>query len=236
MKTLQTLLALDGNTISQELLREQLKQWQTQYHKEKENALSDGITSAAFDTIFVEETKQSMELLLTLIKKQHPELFQKEKPKATMPDPCAEMPKETPKKTSAKKTRTKPKSAKKKKKKTTKTPEQTQKIDKVIEDCRLRIRAYQQAKREAQEKAGTLPKKPTRYDKIRSHLIALGNLIPDPLKKDLETQMQVKRLLLRTQNKLIDLYQMSPRRAEKQVQHIKDKYEAIAEKLNPKTN
>ncbi len=234
MENLQILLALSPDRIAQEMLRTQLNLWQTQYHKEKKTASKEGITAEAFDHLFVEETSKSMQLMRKLIEKQQPEIFAAKKNSNTPAAPCKET---APKTVVKKKTRSKKATtAKKKDKKTTpKTPEQTQEIEAVIKECRMRIREYQQTKRAAQEQAGTAPKKATRYDKIRGHLIALGNLLPAPLQKDLDTQMNIKRLLLRTQKKLIDLYQMSPRNAEKQVQHIKDKYDTIAEKLQSKT-
>lgn len=100
-------------------------------------------------------------------------------------------------------------------------------IDMEIKQCRLKIRKYNEAKRKEE---GPKPKT-SRYAKIKSHFVAIGNQIPNKFKENLKVQQEVEKILLRSHRQIIDAFGMSKLKAKEDQKAIKEKYERIEEKL-----
>ena len=99
-----------------------------------------------------------------------------------------------------------------------------------IKQCRVKIRKYNEQKRKEER-----PKpKPTRYAKIKGHIISLGNLIPDRLEGNLEVQKESKRLLKNTHRNLLKIYRMDAIRGKEDNDELKERYDKIEEKLETK--
>ena len=143
---------------------------------------------------------------------------------------------EQPKAVKQKKTSSKGKSTKSKKKpkqepkasstaKTTK--KDLEKLEEEIKMCRVKIKKYNEKKREGAPKK----KPPTRYEKIKGHFIALENLIPEKLKNNIEVQKKSKRLMQNTHRKLLDIYKMTALEGKKDNQELQERLDKVEEKL-----
>ena len=139
------------------------------------------------------------------------------------------------KKISSKKS-TSPKEQKSKKSNTKKETKRTatkKDVDAVMEEirhCRLKIKKFNEEKRKEE---GPKPK-PTRYAKIKAHIVSLGNLIPKPLKEDIEVQKATSKLLKSTHRSLLKIYQMNALKGQKDNEELQERFDKIEEKLETK--
>lgn len=101
-------------------------------------------------------------------------------------------------------------------------------LDEEIKACRVKIKKYNTEKRKNE------PAKPkiTRHVKIKKHLIAIGNLIPDKFKDDIKIQKETEKVLLLAYRKIMDTYKITTLKAQKGEKEIKEKYDKIEEKIN----
>jgi len=93
-------------------------------------------------------------------------------------------------------------------KNTSKKPKGNPTLDafqKEIAACRVKIRKYNEEKR----KAAPPKPKPSRYDKLKKHLLAMGRLVPTRLKDNTTVKEQTKEVLLETYRQLIQIYGLS---------------------------
>lgn len=96
-----------------------------------------------------------------------------------------------------------------------------------LEACRATIREYNKKKKAVE---GEKPKK-TRYTKLKEKLLSLVSLMPDKLKEDIDVQRKTEKILLTTHRELVNAWGMNKVKAKPGAEAIKDKFEAIEEKL-----
>ena len=97
-----------------------------------------------------------------------------------------------------------------------------------LQRCDRELKAFRAERRKL------LPQKPppTRYERIKKHILGLADLIPPKLKDDLETQRVTKKILMKTHRDLLNNFKMTSLRSVKRDQNeFKEKYEKIEEKL-----
>lgn len=178
--------------------------------------------------------QESAERVYKLISKSSPEAL----PKA-VENPCEEIEKEvksnkkTPKKQGVK-TEKKPVMNKPKRKKVGEaslkkevTKAELNELEEEVKVCRVKMKMYREEKRKME---GSKPI-PSRYAKIKGHFISLGNLIPKPLKDNLEVQKEANKILRNTHRALLKTYRMSAFKGKKDNEELKERYEKIEEKL-----
>ena len=164
-------------------------------------------------------------------------------PDAIVGNPCTDPAEETPKPAKAKKMKKSSskaavalkekkstKSTTKKETKRTATKKDVDDVMKEIQQCRLKIKKYNEEKRKEE---GPKPK-PTRYAKIKGHIVSLGNLIPKPLRDDIEVQKATSKLLKSTHRSLLKIYQMNALKGQKDNEELQERFEKIEEKLETK--
>ncbi|EDP96517.1 hypothetical protein U8527_10405 [Kordia algicida OT-1] len=113
----------------------------------------------------------------------------------------------------------------KKKKKLTK--KELDAFEEEIKHCRTAIKAYNAKKREGQ------PKKPTpkRHEKIEKHLMAIGNLVPENLKDNLDILEASEKILSKTGREIMKLYRMDELQIKEVQEEIKEKYDQKEQKI-----
>ncbi len=125
----------------------------------------------------------------------------------------------------------KPKKSSKKKTKASPTPKATKKdleeLEEQIKMCRVKIKQYNEEKRKGEPKK----KPPTRYEKIKGHIISLENLIPDRLKNNIKAQKESKRLMQSTHRKLLEIYGMTALEGKNDNKELQERLDKIEEKL-----
>ncbi|QKX04172.1 hypothetical protein HN014_04365 [Aquimarina sp. TRL1] len=209
MATIQDLLQLDLSKVRPQALQDSVKGIIKDYNDIEAKQVFEKEEEASINKIYQMVTKVS--------------------PDAIADNPCVDPQEEKPKKkpTEKKKKTTTKKKAKKE------TPQKItikKELDEVlneIKQCRVKIRKYNEQKRKEE---GPKPQ-PTRYAKIKGHIISLGNLIPKGLKEDLEVQKEANRLLRSTHRSLLKIYKMTSVKGEKDSKELKERYEKIEEKL-----
>lgn len=112
-----------------------------------------------------------------------------------------------------------------KKKKLTKT--EMDAFEEEIKQCKTAIKEYNAKKREGK------PKKPPkkRHEKIESHLLSIGNLVPDNLKDNLDILEETEKILSKTGIAIMKLYRMDELEIKEVQEEIKEKYEQKEEKI-----
>ncbi|WP_035085288.1 hypothetical protein [Aquimarina latercula] len=240
MATIKDLLQLDISKIGNEKLQEQVQQIISDHKEAKDKEDFIGVYQPTIDQAY------------TLVEKFAPDAIQKE----TKENPCEEITDQNPVKKVKSSTATKKKksgNATKKNKGSTTTRknksgdatknnkrgndtasatkmtlQDVKGLDKEIQQCRIKIKKYNEERRKNQPE-----KKPvSRYIKIRNHILALGRLIPPGLKDDLDTQKKTKRVLIKAHRELLNTFNMtSLRNIDRDQKEIKEKFEKIEEKL-----
>jgi len=222
MKHIQQLQQIDASQIENEALKQMLIEYLNEYK------------AAEDPEDFVKVTTESADKILTLVKTHFPNAVQKQIPKHKQQKTNSKTQATTGKSQKSKIKEQAPKDKQqiaKAQKQEVKKNQQSKKVlnglQKEIEQCRSKIRKYNEDRRKDQPKKP----KPTRYDKIKSHLIAIGNLIPEKLEDDLRVQQETRRILLRTHRQIMDNYQMSTLKARKDHDAMKERFESKEEKL-----
>jgi chromosome segregation ATPase len=227
MATIQDILKIEVSKIDNEKVRSFAEELIQDYKEmdDKEKA--------------VEIIQGSVDRVYTLVSKYSPEALP-----STLESPCDDVTevkdkkgknkKKTPKKDSATTKKKPTKSIKREKKKTSNTESKLEatknelnELEEEVKVCRVKMKMYREEKRKIE---GVKPQ-PTRYAKIKGHIISLGNLIPKGLKDDLEVQKEANRLLRSTHRSLLKLYKMTSVKGEKDSKELKERYEKIEEKL-----
>lgn len=239
MATIKDLLQLDISKIGNDKLKEQLQQILSD-HKEAKDKED-----------FIDVYQPTIDQAYTLVEKFAPDAIQAE----TKENPCEEITHQNPVKKVKSSTVTKKKKSgnatkkdkgntttkKTKGSNTTKnnksgdattatkmTLKDVQGLDKEIQQCRIKIKKYNEERRKNQPEKKTV----SRYIKIRNHILALGRLIPPGLKDDLDTQKKTKRVLIKAHRELLNTFNMtSLRNIDRDQKEIKEKFEKIEEKL-----
>lgn len=113
----------------------------------------------------------------------------------------------------------------KKKKKLTK--KELDAFEEEIKQCRLAIKEYNAKKNEGK------PKKPTpkRHEKIEKHLLAIGNLVPEDLKDNLDILEKAEEILSKTGRDIMKLYRMDELHIKEVQEEIKEKYDQKEQKI-----
>ena len=113
----------------------------------------------------------------------------------------------------------------KKKKKLTK--KELDAFEEEIKQCRLAIKEYNAKKNEGK------PKKPTpkRHEKIERHLLAIGNLVPEDLKDNLDILEKAEEILSKTGRDIMKLYRMDELHIKEVQEEIKEKYDQKEQKI-----
>ncbi|WP_025741933.1 hypothetical protein [Aquimarina pacifica] len=216
MITIQDLQQLDINKINTPSLK-----------KEIELTLEDykGTQDKEF---FIEEFQPIMDSLWELLQEHEAQLFENSKGKS----PCSDQKEAIPKpKAVLKKERTPSKAPKKKtpKKEKTKTKEDAYEMNEELKKCDRELKAFRAERRKV------LPQKPppTRYAKIRKHIIAIGKLIPNGLKNKPEAQKKNKKTLMRFHREILENFEMtSLREIDRGKKQIEEGFKKIEEKLD----
>ncbi len=212
MATIKDVLQLDQNKIEDSEVKKQVQ-----------NIIKEH-TMATDKEFFIKELQSSIDTIYELVKEDSPEAIEK-KPKES---PCAD-PEESKKATSKRnKKNVSGKKTTKKKEQPKTTKADVSKMSPALEQCDRELKAYRAEQRKLQ------PQKPppTRYSKIRNHIIGLGKLIPPKLKDDLETQKKTKKILMKAHRDILDNFRMNSLRNIKRDQNeIKERFEKIEDKL-----
>lgn len=231
MTTIKEILQIDPSKIDDQEIQVLVKKFQ------------EDIKDAADEELKEDDLQETIDEVYDMVKQLSPEAIA-----AEMANPCQDPEEapteiEKPKKNSSKKDRSKkerntkkPSKSSKKKNQSKATPKMTRDeflkekvtLNKKAQHCKLMLKKHYAQLRELQ---GSSPK-PTRYQKIKSHFVAIGNLIPDKLKNNLEVQQETEKILLRTHRHIIDAFGMNKLKAQKDREAIKEKYERIEEKLS----
>lgn len=132
--------------------------------------------------------------------------------------------------TSSDKKQSKSENTPKRKKKLTK--KELDAFEEEIKQCRLAIKEYNAKKREGQ------PKKPTpkRHEKIEKYLLAIGNLVPDNLKDNLDILDKAEKILSKTGREIMKLYRMDELHIKEVEKEIKEKYDQKEQKIKKDNN
>ena len=93
-----------------------------------------------------------------------------------------------------------PKKAEKKSRKITKDEQKS--FDEDLKVCRAKIKAH----RDQQNEGKPEKPKPKRHEKIRGHLISIGNLVPDDYKDNLDVLDEIEKLLSETGRSIMKIY------------------------------
>ncbi|TPN87151.1 hypothetical protein [Aquimarina algicola] len=217
MATIQDLLELDLSKVRPQALQESVK------------GIIEDYNGIEAKEVFEKEEENSINKIYQMVTKVSPD--------AIVENPCGDPEEEkTEKKSPQKKgvtTKKKDKTPKKEKKEIPKRTTTKKDLDAVlneIKQCRVKIKKYNEQKRKEE---GPKPK-PSPYIKIRAHFIALGNLIPEKLKGNLEVQKESKKLLKNTHRNLLKIYGMNALRGQKDNEELKERYDKIEEKLEGK--
>ncbi|WP_299243079.1 hypothetical protein [uncultured Aquimarina sp.] len=213
MTTIKDLLQLDQKKIDDPELKKQVKNIIDEHKKAEDKEF------------FVKELQSSIDTIYELVKASSPEAIDKSNTESPCDDPDEQKPVSKDKKTKGKKTKGK-KAAKKEKPKT--TTADTLEMSEGLKKCDRELKAFREERRKL------LPQKPppTRYERIKRHILGLGKLIPPKLKDDLETQKQTKKILMKAHRDILNNFKMTSLRSVKRDQkEIKEKFEKIEEKL-----
>lgn len=210
MVTIKDLLQLDIQKIEDPDLKKQVQ------NIIKEHAMA---TDKAF---FVKELQSSMDAIYAFVKEDSPQAMKKQQKQS----PCADTEQTKIPSEKTKKKKKKKKTIQKDIPKTTKAD--TLEMNESLKKCDMELKAFRA------ERRNLLPQKPppTRYEKIRNHILALGRLIPPKLKENLETQRQTKKILMKAHRDILSSFKMtSLRNIDRDQKEIKEKFEKIEEKL-----
>ncbi|WP_025663313.1 hypothetical protein [Aquimarina megaterium] len=222
MATIQDLLKLDISKVQPEELRLEVQELINDYSEVKSKEI--------FEKNAAENIKEIYNVVIQI------------SPDAVVQNPCADPEEEKPetsksqKKSPSKKDEKKSTSKKEQKSSTKDKPKRTatkKDVDAVLDEikqCRVKIKKYNEEKRKEE---GPKPK-PSPYIKIRGHIIALGNLIPEKLEGNLEVQKESKKLLKNTHRSLLKIYGMNAIRGQKDNKELEERFEKIEEKIEAK--
>ncbi|TPN85815.1 hypothetical protein [Aquimarina algicola] len=215
MISIKEFLKLDVEKIDDPEIKKQIQEISLEYKRAEDQAF------------FIESLQDSMDALYEIVKEESPQAITGN----TDASPCEEP--ETPKTETSNPKKKKTNNTKKttKEKKTTNaktTKEDVLPMNEKLKLCDRQLKAYRAERRKL------LPQKPppTRYEKIRRHIVGLGKLIPPKLKDDLETQRNTKKLLMKVHRDLLKNFKMtSLRNIDRDQKAIKENFEKIEEKL-----
>ncbi len=213
MATIKDLIQLDIKKIEDPELKEQVQSTVKEYKNAKDK------------TFFEKELQSTIDMIYDYVKEVSPEAIESKEEES----PCGDDDETTIKKVKKKNT-AKDKKEKKKKKieKPKATKADTLEMNEGLKKCDRELKAYRAERRKS------LPQKPppTRYAKIRNHILALGKLIPPKLKDNLETQRQIKKILMKAHRDILSNFKMTSLRSlDRDQNEIKEKFEKIEEKL-----
>lgn len=171
--------------------------------KETAKELIDDYNESDDKKIFKQEAKTNIEAVYKMLATNSPEAL-----------PADE-------KSTGKKKDTAPKNKKKL------TKKELDAFDEDLKICRAKMKEYREAK-----KAGEPEKsKPKRHEKIRQHLISIGNLVPENLKDNLDVLEKIEELLAEMGTKIMTIYRMDELKIKEVVEDIKEKYDKKEEKV-----
>jgi len=230
MATIQDILKIEVSKIDNEKVRSFAEELIQDYNEMDDKTKAAEIIQGSVDRVYTLVSKYSPEALSSDIENPCDDVMEvKEKKEGSK--------KKTKKKNTAT-TRKKPaESAKSKKNDTPKaiskrkaTKTELNELEEEVKVCRVKMKIYREEKRKLEG-----PKRPpTRYAKIKSHFISLGNLIPDTLENKLEVQKESKKLLKSTHRSLLKIYKMTAVVGQNDNDELKERYEKIEEKLTDK--
>ncbi len=166
---------------------------------------------------YVKQAKESIEAVYKMIEANSPEAIPGNDEKQTSSDTDG---KETKKKSSA---------TKEKKKL---TPKDLETFEEEIKHCRTALKEYNAKKRAGQPEKP----KPKRHEKIEKHLLAIGNLVPENLKDNIDILGNTERILSKTGREIMKLYRMDELQIKAVQEEIKEKYDQKEEKLKKDTD
>jgi hypothetical protein len=210
MATIKDLIQLDIKKIEDSELKEQVQSTVKEYKMAK-------------DTEFFEKELQStIDMIYDYVKEVSPEAIESKQEES----PCADP--DEPKISSGKKKNTDKSKKTSKKNKAKATKADILEMNEGLKKCDMELKAFRAERRKL------LPQKPppTRYVKIKNHIMALGKLIPPKLEDDLETQRQTKKTLTKAHRDILSNFKMtSLRSVNRDQKEIKERFEKIEEKL-----
>ncbi|WP_281989741.1 hypothetical protein [Aquimarina aggregata] len=227
MVTIQEILKIDLSKIDNEKVKSFAEELIRDYKEMDDKEKAAEIIQGSVDRVYALVSKYSPEALPSGVENPCDDVTEvkvkKEKSK-----------KKTQKKESAT-TKKKPAQSTKSEKKNTSSPKpegeatkaELNELEEEVKVCRVKMKIYRDEKRKLE---GPKPQ-PTRYAKIKGHIISLGNLIPKGLKDDLEAQKDANRLLRSTHRSLLKIYKMNALRGKKDNEELQERYEKIEEKL-----
>lgn len=203
--TIQALLAVDLDKVTYPTIKEYATEILQDYTDEAEENREE----------YVKQAKESIEAVYKMIEANSPEAIPGNDEKQTSSESDE---KENKKKSSA---------TKEKKKLTAKDLDA---FDEEIKHCRTALKEYNAKKRAGQ------PKKPApkRHEKIQKHLLAIGNLVPDNLKDNIDIIGNAERILTKTGREIMKLYRMDELHIKQVQAEIKEKYDQKEEKIEEK--
>jgi len=199
--TIEDLQALNLDKISHPSLKESVENILEDYAEEKQENRAE----------FVAQEQSNMETVYKLIKQKSPEAI----PGNEKQEQEAPIKKEATQKSTEK-------SVKKKL-----TTEELETFEEQIKHCRTALKEYNAKKREGQPEKP----KPKRHEKIEKYLLAIGNLVPDTLKDNLDVLEQTEKTLSKTGREIMKLYRMDELHIKEVQEEIKEKYHQKEEKI-----
>ncbi|WP_062062766.1 hypothetical protein [Aquimarina longa] len=223
MATIHDLLKLDLSKIRHEAVQKSVKGIIDDYNEIESKAVFEKEEETSINKIYQMITKISPNAIIDINPCADPE---EEKVKTSKPKKknlsTKDKNKAIPKKEQTRRVKDKPEQ--------TVGKTEIDELEKVVKECRVKMKIYREEKRKLE---GAKPK-PTRYAKIKGHMISLGNLIPDRLESNLEVQKESKKLLKSTHRSLLKIYKMNAIRGQKDNEELKERYEKIEDKLEEK--
>jgi hypothetical protein len=207
MMTIQALLAVDLDKVAYPTIKEYATEILQDYADEDQENREE----------YLKQAKESIEAVYKMIEANSPEAIPGNVEEQTSSD------------TDGKENKKKSSGTKEKKKLTAKEMDG---FEEKIKHCRTALKQYNAKKREGQPEKP----KPKRHEKIERHLLAIGNLVPDNLKDNIDILGNVERILSKTGREIMKLYRMDELHIKEVQAEIKEKYDEKEEKIKKDTD
>ncbi|QKX05350.1 hypothetical protein HN014_10620 [Aquimarina sp. TRL1] len=218
MSIIQDFLQLDVERIKNPEIKQQVEDIIEKYKQAEDKEF------------FVSNLESVMQTLYEMVQQDSSEIIQEAAEENPCEDPVKEKPvtKKQGNAAKPKKPSKKKKTQKDKKPSAKTTKEDILKMSPRLEKCNKELKAFHAARRKS------LPQKtpPTRYTKIKRHILALGKLIPPRLKENLQVQQETKKILMKAHRDILNNFKMTSLKNVKRDQtEIKENFQKIEEKL-----